>query len=183
MLPRRTPRRECRDSEREWNGFCVDKNLRDEWLVPLNGLNAFNLISICEGHCHRRSEPRMRPPHIKLRLKERLLHGVTGRWDEHKTAVLGEVNRLSQVGDTYVNLELRCKLRSGAARLSYQEDLIVRIHGREARVSEEMDPETHAWFQRTVELVPELDGVFARLWSPQTSMRGRRRETDGNVDR
>jgi hypothetical protein len=164
MLPRRTPRRACRNFEREWNGFCVDKNLKDEWLVPLNELSAFNLISICEGHCVQHSEPHMRPPHVKLRLKEHLLPGVAGRWDEHKTVVLGEVSSLSQAGDTYVNLEMKCKLRSGAARLSYQEDLIVRIHSRDGRGSDEMDRETAAWFQRTVELVQELDAVFARLW-------------------
>jgi hypothetical protein len=164
MLPRRTPRRACKDSEREWNGFCVDRNLRDEWLVSLNSLSAFNLISICEGHCEQHSEPHMRPPHVKLRLKDHLLPGVAGRWDEHKMPLLGEVNRLSQAGDTYVNLEMKCRLRSGAARLSYQEDLILRIHSRDGRVSEEMAPETAAWFQRTVELVKKLDGVFARLW-------------------
>jgi hypothetical protein len=165
MLPKRTPRRKCKDYEREWRGFCVDANLEDEWLERLNGLQAFDLISICEGHCSRQAEPSMTPPHIKLRLKERLLRGVASHWDEHKMAVVGEVNRLFETGDTYVNLELKFKLRSGAGRLIYQEDLVVRIHGRHARTSEEMDDESRHWFQHSVSRVEDLDETIARLWN------------------
>jgi hypothetical protein len=164
MLPRKTPRRKCRDYEREWRGFCVDKNLEDEWLEHLNELKAFDLISICEGHCDRRTEPTRTPPHIKLRLKERLLPGIARLWDEHKMAVLNAANRLFQSGDTYVNLELKFKLRSATGRLNYQEDLIVRIHGRQARATEEINAETHDWFQQGVSRVEELDNLVARLW-------------------
>jgi hypothetical protein len=118
MLPKRTPRRKCRGHEREWRGFCVDANLEDEWLARLNDLQAFDLISICEGHCNRQAEPSRTPPHIKLRLKERLLRGVASHWDEHKMAVVGKVNRLFETGDTYVNLELKFKLRGGPVDLS-----------------------------------------------------------------
>jgi hypothetical protein len=164
MLPRRTPRRECKDYEREWNGFCVDRNLEDDWLERLNGLGAFSLISICEGHCDRQMEPSRAPPHVKLRLRESLLPSIASRWDEHKMAIVSEVNRLFQTGDTYVNLELKFKLRSGTGRLNYQEDLIVRVHSRQARISEEIDAGTHAWFQRSVSRIEELDGQIARLW-------------------
>lgn len=166
MLPRRTSRRTCKDHEREWNGFCVDRNLEDEWLTRLNDLGAFGLISICEGHCGRRSGSSKSPPHIKLRLKETLLPRVAQRWDESKMAIVSEVNRLFQTGDTYVNLELKFKLRSGTSRLVYREELVVRIHRRHARTSEDMDPETRGWFQRSVDRVEELDRLIARLWSP-----------------
>ena len=168
MLPRRTPRRKCRDYEREWNGFCVDRNLEDDCLERLNGLEAFSLISICEGHCDRQTEPSRTPPHVKLRLRENLLPSIAGRWDEHKMAIVGEVNRLFQTGDTYVNLELKFKLRSGTGRLNYQEDLIVRVHSRQARISEEMGAETRDWFQRSVSRIEELDGQMARLWGRAT---------------
>jgi hypothetical protein len=165
MLPKRTPRRKCRGHEREWRGFCVDANLEDEWLARLNDLQAFDLISICEGHCNRQAEPSRTPPHIKLRLKERLLRGVASHWDEHKMAVVSEVNRLFETGDTYVNLELKFKLRSGTGRLIYQEDLVVRIHGRHARISKEMDDENRHWFQQSVSRVEGLDETVARLWN------------------
>ena len=164
MLPRRTARRECRSHEREWKGYCVDKNLEDDWLGRLNGLEAFALISICEGHCDHRSESSGSPPHIKLRLTDDFLPRVATHWDEHKMAVLNAVNQLFQTGDTYVNLELKFRLRSGTGRLNYQEDLIVRIHGLKARASEQMDAKTTDWFQQSVGRVEELDSLIALLW-------------------
>ncbi len=165
MLPRKTSRRTCKEHEREWQGFCVDRNLEDTWLTRLNDLGAFGLISICEGHCGRRAGSSGSPPHIKLRLKETLLPGVAQRWDASKMAIVSEVNRLFQTGDTYVNLELKFKLRSGTSRLVYREELVVRIHRRHARMSEEMDPETWDWFQRSVDRVEEFDGLITQLWS------------------
>lgn len=169
MLPRRTPRRKCRDCEREWRGFCVDENLEDDWLECLNGLNTFTLISICEGHYGRQVEPSRTPPHIKMRLKEQFLPAVASRWDEHKMAILAEVNRLFQVSsDTYVNLELKFKLRSGTGRLSYQEEMILRVHGRQARVSEEMDAATRAWFEQSVGQIEALDRFVTTLWQTES---------------
>jgi len=166
MLPRRTSRRSCKDHEREWKGFCVDRNLDDEWLERLNDLGAFGLISICEGHCGHRARSSGSPPHIKLRLKETLLPRVAQRWDESKMVIVSEVNRLFQTGDTYVNLELKFKLRSGTSRLVYREDLMVRIHRRYARTSEDLDPETRGWFTRNVARVEKLDRLITQLWSP-----------------
>lgn len=164
MLPKKTPRRKCGEHEKEWRGFRVDANLEDGWLECLNDLNAFALISICEGHCDRQAEPSRTPPHIKMRLKEQFLPDIAGHWDEHKMAILNEVNRLFQVGDTYVNLELKFKLRSGTGRLSYQEEMIMRVHGRQARASAEIDAETHAWFEQSVKRIQVLDRFVADLW-------------------
>ena len=163
MLPRRTARRKCSEQEREWRGFCVDKNLEDDWLARLNGLNAFNLISICEGH-YDQAETSKKSPHIKLRLKERLLPNVVRHWDEHKMAVLTEVSHLFQTGNTYVNLEMQCKLRLGTGRLTYQESVVMRVHGRRARTSGEIDAPTGDWFRQNVSHIEEIDSLIARLW-------------------
>lgn len=165
MLIRKSPRRKCRDHEREWNGFCVDKSLEDDWLARLNDLTAFNLISICEGHYNRPAEPSKTRPHVKLKLKDRLLPGVAAHWSEHKVALVHKVNELFQAGDTYVNLELKFKLRTATSRLNYEESLVVRIHSREARTSEEMDTQTGDWFQRNVSRVEALDDFVAALWN------------------
>lgn len=167
MLPKKTSRRRCQDHEREWRGFCVDRNLEDDWLARLNGLETFDLISICEGHCGRPVEPSRTSPHIKLRLKERYLSDIASHWDAHKMAILGKVNGLFQGGDTYINLELKFKLRSGTGRLSYQEEMIMRVHGRQARAAEEMEPETRAWFQQSVERIEEADHFIASLWQSE----------------
>jgi hypothetical protein len=164
MLPKKTSRRECRDHEREWRGFCVDRNLEDDWLVRLNDLAAFDLISICEGHCGRQTEPTRTPAHIKLRLKEQRLPSIASHWDEHKIAILSEVNELFQTGDTYVNLELKFRLRSGTGRLTYQEEMIIRVHSRQLRATGEMPPETRTWFQQSVERIEKTDRFVADLW-------------------
>ena len=164
-LPRRTSRRSCRDHEREWQGFCVDENLEDDWLIRLNGLETLGLISICEGHCNRQTESPQTPPHIKLRLKEPLLPGIASRWDEHKMALVSNVSRLFQTGDTYVNLELKFKLRSATGRLNYEERLVLGVHGRQVRLSEEMDGKTRGWFGRSVDRIEELDDLIARMWN------------------
>jgi hypothetical protein len=168
VLPKKTSRRKCSEYEREWRGFCVDRNLEDDWLQRLNGLDTFDLISICEGHCGRQTEPSRTPPHIKLRLKERYLSGIASHWDTHKMAILGTVNGLFQGGDTYVNLELKFKLRSGTGRLSYQEEMIMRVHGRQARSVEEMGPVTRAWFQQSVERIEEADQFITSLWQSES---------------
>lgn len=79
-------------------------------------------------------------------------------------AILNLVNRLFQTGETYVNLELKFKLRSGTGRLSYQEEMIMRIHGRQERDSEEMKEATRAWFRQCVARVEELDRLIMELW-------------------
>jgi hypothetical protein len=99
-----------------------------------------------------------------LRLKERLLPDVASYWDKNKMEVLSKVNELFQTGDTYVNLELKFKLRLGTGRLDYQENLIVRIHGRQARASEEIDIDTDEWFERIVDRIQDLDHHVAHLW-------------------
>ena len=35
---------------RKWHDYDVDFNLKDEWLIALNNVPGFDLISICEGH-------------------------------------------------------------------------------------------------------------------------------------
>jgi hypothetical protein len=164
MPARKTSRRQCREYEREWNGYCVDKNLEDDWLIRLNDLAAFGLISICEGHSGRQTEPAKTAPHIKLRLKEHLLPGIARRWDEHKMSIVSEVNGLFQGSDTYVGLELKFKLRSRTGRLNYEESLMVGIHGRQGRTLEEMDTETRDWFQQSIGRVEALDRLVTGLW-------------------
>jgi hypothetical protein len=162
MPVRNTSRRQCRKYEREWNGYCVDRNLEDEWLIRLNDLEALGLISICEGHSGRQAEPARAAPHIKLRLKEHLLPGIARCWDGHKVSIVGEVNRLLQSGDTYVGLEL--KLRSRTGRLNYEESLMVGIHRRQGRTLDEMDAETRDWFGQSVGRVEALDDLVIGLW-------------------
>jgi hypothetical protein len=164
MADRRRPARKCKAHEREWNGLCVDRNLDDEWLVRLNQLRAFDLISICEGHCRRPAEPSTTCPHIKLRLKDELLAGSGGIWDEHKMQVVSALGRLFSSADTHVSFELRFKARSGRGRLMYREELTAKVHSRRPRQSAEMEASACEWFDRNLGLVEDLDRLVSSLW-------------------
>ena len=162
MLRTRTARRECREYEKQWREFCVDKNLEDDWLERLNSLKAFALIWICEGHSDRRSGSPSRYPYISLRLKESLLPDIAKHWEELRMAMLSEVSRLFQAADTDINLELKFRLRAGRGKLIYREDLTFRMRGYEVRASGELDVQARNWFERSVERIERLDGVVVQ---------------------
>lgn len=149
--------RECRSYEREWNGFCVDKNLKDNWLVRLNSLKCLRPISICEGHFDKKVGSARRYPHIKLRLQDQFLPDIAGHWSQLKPVIADTLPELFHLADTYVELELMFKLRWGRGRFPYRENLTVRIHARQARMTEDMDAATHEWLERTVNHIEELD--------------------------
>jgi hypothetical protein len=164
MAMRRSLRRRCREHEREWNGLCVDRNLQDDWLVRLNQLGAFDVVSVCEGHCDRSREPSTTCPHIKLRLKDAILASSGCLWDEHKMEVVSALGSLFSSADTHANVELKFKARSGRGRLVYQEELVARVHGRNPRRTAEMDGATCEWFERNLGLVEDLDRLVNRIW-------------------
>ena len=89
---------------------------------------------------------------------------MASQWDEHKLAVIDGVARTLQTGDTFVNLELKLRLRASTARLNYQEDLVARIYRRQPRTSEAIDPDTQRWIETAVRQAEELDAVILRLW-------------------
>ena len=156
--------RKCSPLEREWRGLCVDKNLDAEWFEQLNNLRLFDMISVCEGHFSNDDSCSGTPPHIKLSLKEQYLPHIVSQWDRHKMVVIEGVSTLFQTGQTYVNLELKCRLRYTMGILRYQEDLMVRVHGRRARSSVGMDAATRRSFTRIVASAVELDRAMAQVW-------------------
>jgi hypothetical protein len=155
----RSFRRRCRDHEKRWRDFCVDKNLEEDWLERLNSLKTFTLIGICEGHHNQRAASDSKFPYIGLRLKDQLLPGIARNWEELRVAVLNEVHKLFQAGDTQFNLELKFKLRAGRGKLIYQEELALRMRSFQVKDSEEMDAETGEWFEQSVKRIEALDSV------------------------
>jgi len=155
----------CQAHEKHWRDFCVDKNLEERWLEDLNELNVFQLISICEGHYAQLKNPSGKFPHINLKLKEKLLPGLVKDWETLRPKVLNEFYRLFQKGATYFNLDLCFKLRAGRSRLTYQEELTLKMRGFQARGSVELDPESYQWFEHSVESIKALDKIILD-WVP-----------------
>jgi hypothetical protein len=154
---KRTVSKTCKDTERLWRDFCVDKNLQDGWLERLNGLETLNLVGICEGHPDRPPGAAGRFPQINLRLKEAVLPGIADHWRDLRSAMLNEASKLFLLGDTDVRIELRFWLRAGRGKLIYQEDLTMRLRSYQARNTLEMDAETQRWFERAVDRIARID--------------------------
>jgi hypothetical protein len=93
-----------------------------------------------------------------------MLPGIATRWDESKLAVIDTVAQLFQTGETYVNLELKMRLRASTGRLHYQEDLVARIHRRRPFAPSSSDHDLRVWFDDTIRRVEELDRAMVSLW-------------------
>jgi hypothetical protein len=168
---KRTTGKPCRDYERAWRDLCVDRNLQDDWLEQLNSLRTLNLVGICEGHPDRPPGAPGRFPQINLRLKESVLPGIAGHWEDLRSAMLNEASKLFLLGDTDVRIELKFWLRAGRGKLIYQEDLTMRLRSYEARDTAEMDAETSEWFKRAVRRIAKIDETVL-AWHGQDLVEG-----------
>lgn len=78
---------DCRPFERRWRNYCVDRNLKDDWLERLNGLKIFDLISICEGHEDEADIVARRLPHFNLRVRENMIGMLDRRWGSDRERI------------------------------------------------------------------------------------------------
>ena len=76
--------KDCQTHEKRWLDYCVDKNLDEHWLEELNSLQAFNLVSICEGHFSQAKNPSKKFAHISLKLKSKFAAWFRKRLGNHQ---------------------------------------------------------------------------------------------------
>jgi len=149
----------CKDYERRWRDFCVDKNLEDDWLERLNKLKAFILVGICEGHSNNRPQSARKYPHINFRLRKSLLKGIAGDWEFLRVAMLQETGKLFHSDNSSIRLELSFRLRAGQGKFVYHEDLKMKVMRFHERSTEEMGAETRGWFEGLIDQIEEIDRV------------------------
>ena len=149
----------CKEYERRWRDFCVDKNLEDDWLERLNDLRAFILVGICEGHSDNESLSSKRYPQINFRLRKSLLKGIAADWDHLRIEMLQETGKLLHSDNTNMRLELSFRLRAGQGRLVYHEDLKMNVMCFQERRTEGLEEETRAWFEGLIDQIEEIDRV------------------------
>lgn len=161
---RRRPPRRCRGHERNWKTYCVDRNLDDAWLESLNSLDAFNLISICEGH--NADDPRRRRrAHINLRLKDSLLPKDIRGFDAQAEALQEPIRRLFNSILTNIDIELRVRWRPSYQSCQVQPDLVIKIQALHDATPHDMNPETHDWFTSVIPRIQEFDRLSNDLFS------------------
>ena len=159
--------RPCREYQRLWQGRCVDRNLADDWLISLNTLGVFQLISICEGHVY---EDGRRPsvPHINLRLRSELVRTAYAVWDDLSIGLAGEFGRVFQPTTTIADAELRLGVQLGRNGLSSRPDMVIKLRAVRVRASRNMEPEVAEWFSQAVANCRAIDRlVCSRVSTPQ----------------
>lgn len=139
--------------------MAVDRNLEDDWLERLNALQAFELLSICEGHQNRRANF----AHINLGLRKRFVPTSAAQWDEVRLALANELDRLFPASDTGVDVDLKFAIHRGTQATVCREDLTVRIRRRNARTTEAVDEATRRWFCRALSGIEDLDRLMDLL--------------------
>ncbi len=156
----RRPRQECREDQRRWRDRCVDKNVDDLWLESLNDLNAFDLISICEGHPGRRFHDY---PGINLRLKAENVHHVIGAWNATADMLFSSLPITFGRIEVFVEVDLQRRIRLISGIPRKDDKLIVRISSRQRRIGSIMDSDTINWFVAAVESTKNLDKVIVSI--------------------
>lgn len=153
--------RQCREYERPWQDRFVDRNLADDWLVALNTLDVFRLISICEGHSEGGGR-RASGPHINLRLRPELVRAAYAGWDGLSVGLAAEFGRLFRPEDGTAEVELRLPIRLGRDGVHTQPDLVVRLQSLRRRASPELEPWAADWLAAAVGQCRALDEFVGR---------------------
>ncbi len=156
----RDVKQKCRQYERPWREFCVDKNLEDDWLERLNNLKVFDLINICEGHPERATHTATRYAHIYLKLKDSHIRGLGKDWETIRPTLLKDVHRLFQDGKILLNLDLNFKIRSDQGRFVYQEGLRLKLRANEASKTVSLDDFVRSWFETCIHCMEILDKIL-----------------------
>ena len=157
-MRRRAPRK-CRSHQRIWKTYCVDNNLEDSWLESLNSLQAFNLISICEGHAASGDRPRRRA-HLNLRLKSAYLPKVALNFEAYVDAFRDRIGRTFYDNSCFIDVEFRVHLRPFDRDQCVSHELVVHIKALHAAGAAGMSNETRNWFNAVIPQVISLDQFF-----------------------
>lgn len=153
----------CLPHERRWRNYCVDKNLKDEWLERLNALEAFDLISICEGHGSGTDEESRRLPHFNLRLKERFAERLNEVWSEIRSDIGSAIDRCFTSPHVEVRFEYRGGFVKDADGVSPQEIAIVKLSSLVRILDFEASYYGADWFDANVAAAENFDKEAAQI--------------------
>ncbi len=159
------PERRCREHERVWNGYYVDKNLKDEWLERLNSLPAFDLINICEGITERQGVITYGLPHIYCKIKPGFSYVVAHRFNDMR--IVTALQNIPASENTRVELEVKRRFPGHTKAPPYTDHLVLKLTFLKQRFSRHIDKSTERWFERMLHKVEALDAFIRYLSSEQ----------------
>ncbi|HQR09306.1 MAG TPA: hypothetical protein PLN21_20960 [Gemmatales bacterium] len=138
----------------------MDRNLSDDWLIALNSLRVFRLISICEGHVEV-SGRRPSSPHINLRLRPELVRKALTVWDKLSISLHDEFGRAFQPGNTIAEAELRLRVQFGRNEASSRPDMVIKLRATRVRASSDIEKEVADWFTQSIKHCQALDRLVS----------------------
>ena len=154
---------ECKPYERPWQDWAVDRNLDDQWLERLNNLEAFSLVSVCEGHLDVKLTSVKRCPCIILRPKEAYIRPLTIHWYGLKEALAAEIERIWPGAETIVEFEIQHRLVKNVDPLEDREDIIMRITSVRKRDAMTFPEWIDQWFRQTLLRIEAFDQFMKTL--------------------
>jgi hypothetical protein len=146
-------RRGPRSHERVWRNRCVDRNLKDYWLISLNELQSFDLISICEGHSNRRRTY----PHINLRLKEEYFPIVSQEWYRSRQIMSRSIDNILSSEKTAVEIKLEIIFRKRNGRYNIMQNFIVKMQCLHTNEQKSINSKIISWFDLIISEIQEFD--------------------------
>jgi hypothetical protein len=158
-----TNRGNCKDYEKPWKNYCVDKGLDDVWLEKLNSLGNFLLINICEGHEKRRGVGE-KEPHIYLRLNysnDNILDGGSIQPFIQQTRALLLNHFPMEFFDANLDIDFRVSTKTGLERLS---DCTINIEVAE-KFLERMKENKNQWFEIAIKNIVDFDSEWGNVMS------------------
>ncbi|MDM7921797.1 MAG: hypothetical protein QUS14_05805 [Pyrinomonadaceae bacterium] len=153
----------CLPHERRWRNYCVDRNLKDEWLERLNALKTFDLISICEGHGSGTDEESRRLPHFNLRLKERLAEQLHTVWSSVRSGIGNAVERCFTSQHVEAKFEYRGGFVKDADGVSPQEIAILKLSSFVRILDFDASFYGAGWFDENVAAAEDFDNEVANI--------------------
>ena len=156
---------ECRPHERRWRNYCVDKSLKDEWLERLNDLEAFDLISICEGHGSNAETEHARLPHFNLRLKSPIAERLDDIWSNVRKDVGSAIDRCFNNRFTAANFEFRSGFVKEPGEIHPQDIALLKLTSYVHILDFDASYYNAAWFEDNVAAAEEFDRELTSLLS------------------
>ncbi len=152
----------CLDHERVWNGIRVDIGLEDEWLVALNSLDSFYLISICVGHETNLHTTTNQCPDIAIRYDRRKEYVSSS---EEITAMISDMQKLSRevFPKHYFALNMSMGIKVLTAKNGFCEENKISLH---IDVSNQfktgLSSKKQEWFEMAVQKITEFDKIWTK---------------------
>ena len=148
--------------KRRWRGYNVDIHLKLDWLESLNGLKAFDLRSICEGHPNS-ADLDKNGPHIIISLNSDLEVLFADKWPTCQKMIKEGIDNVVFHPLTYVYFDF-CNHYSRSNNRSYlHREIYLMLHLNLKKCRRITESSRNEWFTANVKAIEEFNKFICDL--------------------